>query len=481
MQPASPSSPAARGSTGLLALLALAAVVPQVIVHFASDGVYDIGDGVNHYLFSRYSWRHPELFLHHWAKPLFTLLSSPLAQLGYTGIVCFNLLCAAATAFCAGEIVRAFGLRLAPAAVLLAVFMPLYFTVAVSGLTEPLFALVLVLSVLLMVRRRHASAALVVSFLPFARTEGFFLLPLFAVVLVLRRKPALVPLLATGTAVYSVVGGIHYGDLLWVIHRNPYRDARDIYGSGDLLHFLRAGRGILGTAGCVVFVGAFLSTLRRYLNRGERATFVVEQVWLVFGAFLTYLALHSLLWRFGLFASFGLMRVMAAVSPLGAVGIVIGMNDLRASLPRREWVAAGILALTVGANIYQSVAQPLVPFRLAGEALVMRKAAEWIGERRSREELIYCQHPFITFTLDRDPFDGSIRPLNEVKRGLTTLPPGALVAWDSHFGPAEVGLPLGVLMGRSNLELLRSFELEGDKERSGPASSRPEVHVFRVR
>lgn len=480
--------PSRRGiadSNVVLLLLSAAAIAPSAIIHFTSEGVFDIGDGVHHYEIARYSWQHPELFLDHWGKPLFTLLSSPAAQLGYSGAVGFNLVCTALTAFCAGLLVRALRLSFAPAAVLLTVFMPLPLTVAISGLTEPLFALLLMLSVLLMVRRRPVAAALLVSFLPFARTEGFFLLPLFAVVLLGRRKAPLVPLLAAGTVLYSIVGGFHFGDALWVIHRNPYRGAEEIYGRGSLWHFVAHIRSILGTAGAVSFLVGLLWTLwRARTGVREQRDWLFEPMWLVFGTFLTYLALHSVLWRFGLFGSFGMLRVMAAVSPLAAVGIVIAMNGLRMATLRRGWTDAAVTALVglvVSANAYQSLSQPLIPFGLSGEGRLAMQAAGWIQEQRLDDELMYCEHPYITFNLDRDRFDRSrTRSLWDLN-GTGPWQPGALVVWDSHFGPAEVGIPLDRLRNDPRLELLHSFEPGRAVVRAGRTHDGPAVHVLRVK
>ena len=44
------------------------------------------------YLFARYAPQHPELFFHHWAKPLFVLLSCPFAQFGFIGVKVFNFI-----------------------------------------------------------------------------------------------------------------------------------------------------------------------------------------------------------------------------------------------------------------------------------------------------------------------------------------------------------------------------------------------------
>jgi hypothetical protein len=63
-----------------------------------SDGLGYGGDSFSHYLISRYSWRHPELFLDGWGKPFFTLVSSPFTQLGWPGMIAFNAVTGVLTA-----------------------------------------------------------------------------------------------------------------------------------------------------------------------------------------------------------------------------------------------------------------------------------------------------------------------------------------------------------------------------------------------
>ncbi len=464
--------------TALLLLLSVAAIAAPATVHLVSEGVYDPGDGIHHYEMARYAWRHPELFLNHWGKPLFILLSSPFAQAGYGGAVAFNLLCAAITAWCAGLIARAFGSRLAPAAVLLTVFMPLYFAVIISGLTEPLFALVLVLSVLLMIKQLHAPAALLVSFLPFARTEGFLLLPLFAAVLLLRGRLRLVPVLAAGTLLYSVIGGLHSGDFLWVVHDNPYR-GNGFYGRGSLLQFARNIKLVLGTAGAVLFLAGGVWTAWRMLARRREHELLTEEAWLVFGISLTYLTLHSIFWKFGTFNSYGLMRVMAAVSPLGAVGSIIALKGLQ---KRHYGLAAAVAVLAVSCNLYQATRSAAVPFRITGELVPLEQAAAWIMQHDLNEGLLFCAHPYLTLRLNRDPFDKRrTRRLQALKKETDHVPAGALVAWDSHFGPAEADIALDGLLNDPRFELLQSFTESSKQVNSGKTGESPTVFLFRAR
>ena len=60
--------------------------------YFLGENILDPGDGIKHFQIAKYSWDYPSLLLHHWGKPLFTLLSSPFAQLGFNGMIFFNIL-----------------------------------------------------------------------------------------------------------------------------------------------------------------------------------------------------------------------------------------------------------------------------------------------------------------------------------------------------------------------------------------------------
>src|SRR5262249_11245842 len=148
-------------------------------------------------LISRYSWKHPELFLYNWGKPFFTLLSSPFTQLGWPGMIAFNVSCGVATAYLTYRCRRTLRIPHSVLSIVLLALMPVYFRQIPTGLTEPLFALVVALSGYLFLSGRVVAACLVISFLPLVRTEGLVVLPLFLVALIVKGRLDAAPLLAT--------------------------------------------------------------------------------------------------------------------------------------------------------------------------------------------------------------------------------------------------------------------------------------------
>ena len=63
-----------------------------ILTHFQNEIPPDTGDGIMHFFMSQASWENPTLFLEHWGKPFFILLSSPFAQFGFTGLIVFQVL-----------------------------------------------------------------------------------------------------------------------------------------------------------------------------------------------------------------------------------------------------------------------------------------------------------------------------------------------------------------------------------------------------
>ena len=82
-----------------IVLLLIAALL--IALQWLSTGIDGETDSITHYQIARYAFKYPHFFLDTWGKPLFTILSSPLAQFGYSGAVLFNLICGLLSAWLA--------------------------------------------------------------------------------------------------------------------------------------------------------------------------------------------------------------------------------------------------------------------------------------------------------------------------------------------------------------------------------------------
>ena len=122
---------------GLVLLILSSALV------FCTQNTYDTGDSIQHFLCSRYALVHPRLFLDTWAKPLFVLLTVLPAQAGLVGIMVFQCVVVAVSAHLAYRIAVQLRLPVPWLAVPFTYAAPDYFLMQFSGLTEPLFGLLL--------------------------------------------------------------------------------------------------------------------------------------------------------------------------------------------------------------------------------------------------------------------------------------------------------------------------------------------------
>lgn len=427
-----------------------------------SHGVYDPGDGIMHYQFAHYAWKHPVLLLDHWAKPVYTLLCSPFAQFGYNGAVFFNLLCLCTTGFLAWKTAEQWKIPFAWAAAPLAIFAPIALPVGVSGLTEPLFALVLMTGIYFTAKGRNGLAAIIISFLPFVRTEGFFLAPVFGLVFLLRRDFISIALLATGTLLYSVIGGFVFHDFLWVIHRNPYKGAEAIYGRGPLLHFISLNEFTWGWGITALLVTGMLVYL---LRKRFASTLQRDEMLLTGGIFWVFLILHSVFWWKGLFGSLGLHRVMACTIPLAVLISLRGFQLFSAFIPKRNAQIA-LLSAIIALQFFLSWRQHPLPFVESPQEKVLNESARWIkseGDYRSR--LMYCAHPYLAFAVQHDPWDAK-----EWKQFYCTCPEvkfknGDLVLWESHFAQFDIPFPVQLLSQDTRFREIKRFgEIPANKE-----------------
>jgi hypothetical protein len=439
---------------------------------FFAQGTFDAGDGIRHYLVSRYSWKHPDLLLYSWGKPFFTLISSPFSQFGLIGVNFFNILCALISSLLCFKIAKRLNLNYSILVVFFLCFSPIYFPTMNSGLTEPLFGLILITGIYLMFENKYFLATLIISFLPFVRTEGNLILPFFFCVLLYRKKYFYIPMLAFGTIAYSFIGFLYYKDILWIKNQNPYTGSNaDIYGKGELMHFLNNHNLIWGTALYSLFIfGCFAVVIKLFLsfkkaNWAEtKNSLLPEELFLVYGSFIVYFVAHSIFWWKGLAGSLGLIRVLAGIMPCSALICLRGFNF--AMLPffkRNKYIERIIIALCLFFVVYSPFKHDYFPYKLDNEQAVIKEAGDWFKASPYKDQKVYYLYPLLAHVLNVDSFDpenvGELWGLYpSIKAyGIDVVPDSTIIFWDGHFGPNECRIPLDTIMNDSRFELLKKF------------------------
>ncbi|MDD4109890.1 MAG: hypothetical protein PHH93_14330, partial [Prolixibacteraceae bacterium] len=221
-------------------------ILIQVFLLLFNGSTYGGADNIGHYQIARYSFKYPELFLDLWGKPVYTTLVAPFTLYGYKAAKAFNLILTLLTLWMSSKITDHLFPGRSVFAIILIAFSPVYFLLAISCLTEILFSFVLIAAIFLFIKNRYSLSAVVISFIPFIRTEGFIILPVFALAFLLKRSHLSVFLLFTGTLIYSLTGYFVSGDILWVVNQMPYSLGESIYGSGRLFHFIEKSPDIFG-------------------------------------------------------------------------------------------------------------------------------------------------------------------------------------------------------------------------------------------
>lgn len=442
----------------LALLLSLFFLLLLAMLGILSEGSRGGADDLSHYKFSRYAFQYPELLLDHWAKPVYTLIAAPFAQFGYNGVRLLNALLAALSGYLIFAGSRRKNYSTALWGIVLCLTAPLYFVLAYSGMTEILFGLLLLLSTLWMLESKYLAAALLLSFLPLVRTESVVLLPLYIAAFLLLRKYRYLPFLLTGFLLYSVVGGLVYDDFFWLINRMPYTGAGEIYGSGDLWHFVRNSPRIFGYPLLLFFLtGFFLFIVHFFRHIRQREVWI--RLLLIWAPIFLFFAAHSWVWWQGRGGSAGLLRVMVCIVPLMSLAAMDGLETLYRSL-QKPAVYRWLAGISVVALLYWQLQLWYPhPHPADGEMKTVQEACAFVKENGLDTGKIWYYNPYVFHYLQLNPWDHRLlqERVPDPANPSAGLAAGDVIIWDAHFGPNEGGLPLERLTEDPNLRKLKTI------------------------
>jgi hypothetical protein len=460
--------------------LLLALLVSFVILLFQSEGTAGGADDLNHYRFARYSFSNPGFFFDTKAKTVFTLLRAPVAQLGYTALQISNILLGLAAALLTFYTARKLRYDHPLLALFLLVFAPMYTLMMLSGMNEVMFSFFLILGIYLYFNNKSIWSAVVISMLPFIRTEGFIVFPLFILAFLINRQWKALPLLFSGFLVISLAGTFHYGDFFWMITKNPYTgNASDIYGSGELLYYVDRFNPIFGLPLFVLIVLGLLYIPIYFLRSGkrERPAFITE-VLVGFLPFLAYFCAHSYVWWKGMGNSVGEIRVMAAVFPSAVLLALFAWKNLLGLVKIGNNARAVIGILMAACLVFIPFQVHTIPVPLSPPQKLIKEAVSWLEDMDYSERKIYYWDPFWWYLLDKEPIgnpkvqEGLFDRMNPAKNIL----PGEIILWDAHYGPNEGRLPLERLQDNPDFIEIKDFKPEHPIRVLGGYDY--EIHIF---
>ncbi len=443
-------------STGLAAFL-IALVILQIYFLWKNEVVYEGTDNITHFHMARYAFEYPHLFLHLWGKPVFTTLLAPFTFLGFKGAQLFNLLTAVLTLIFTFKISKSIFPKGALVVVVLTAFAPVYFMLMLSTLTEILFSFVLVVSVYLFMKNKFVFTALLLSFIPFVRSEGIILFPVFAVAFALKRNWYALPALAAGTVFYSFVGFFVFDDFFWLINRFPYPTGSSVYGSGELLHFVNMRNQIFGLPLVILsllgLVYWMIEIFRKFSWKSDNLILFI----IIAGSWTGYFAAHSFVWWQGMGGSLGLIRVIGAVIPLAALTGTKGIQFLAEKIKKQHMLVV-LLGIISVAQVYLFFRQNSLPLKASAVDKLIVKSAAFLKNEKTEGRIFYF-NPDFAFQLGLNPYDSGtsgwffgdkIQPSNSMEFG-------DILIWDAHFGPNEGGVFYETVENDPWLQKIKTF------------------------
>lgn len=422
-------------------VLFIYAIVAALILLFF-DGTGDNGDSISHYLFAKFAPLHPQLFFNHWAKPVYVLLASPFAQFGFTGVKLFNVIVSLLTIFFTFKIAQKLKLKNSIIVTVILIFSPLSFVLTFSGLTEPLFALFIGISLYAILEHKYITACLIVSFLPFVRSEGLIIIGVYGLYFLIKREWKLLPLLLVGHIVYSIAGFFVYKDLFWVFNKIPYAHLSSIYGSGKLFHFFRQLIYVIGVPIYILFWIGTISIVWKSIKK----TITLELQILVFLGFLSFFIAHSLFWYLGIFNSMGIIRVLIGVGPLISIISLTGFNFITEDAFKNKripkFITQGLIIAYI--LIFPFTFNPAAinwerDFNLSQDQRSAIQVVDFINQNMGPDHRFVFAHPYLSEVLKIDHFDDNKR-LELTRDVINQIKPGDIIIWENWFAVVGQGV-----------------------------------------
>lgn len=353
-------------------VILLSLLIFFTVISLLSEGFYGGSDNIAHYHISHYAFKYPHLFLDHWGKPLFTALSSPFSQFGFHGLKIFNVILGLLISLFSYKIVKAFNYKSPWLIIIFNCFTPLFLIMLFTGLTEILFAFVLIFAVYLTIKEKYIFSALVISLLPLARTEGIIIIPLFLFAYIFYKKYKAIPFLLSGFVIYSIIGFFYYNDFFWLINQNPYSGVKYIYGSGSIFHFIGNYHTIFGRPLTFLLATGIIALIYNLIKKPNLKKTAIKEI-----------------------------RVMAGITPLAAILALKGFGFVFETFRIKKTYLIMISAIIIsGIIIRTGILANEIPVKLDKGQLMVKQSCNWLHSSKFYDNNIYYFDPVICYYLE---------------------------------------------------------------------------------
>mgnify|MGYP006283107425 FL=1 len=452
-----------------IAILIISAFLFSILVFFGK-GVYGGADNAAHFKYARYAFDNPRFFFNYWAKPGYTSMIAPVAQMGFDAVRVFNVILGIIAAFFTYLIGKRLNYKNAFLLPLLVIFAPGFATSMMSTNTETAFIFITVLSFYFIVKENYKAGIIILSFAFLFRPEAVFFMGVVGLIILFKKKFKLIPWFFTGAIVFFVIASWFYGGMEWLKDFFPY-GSPDEYGggTGDFLHYARKSKLIFGIPHAlllalgvvVVLAGLFWNKIR------ENQHIIFNKYLLILFSLVGFYLIQSIaIWK-GLGTSYGPFRHMVPVIPFSALIALDGYNILYRYIGKYRYI--GITLTLVLA--YLLIRTPFhiadIPTQLKPDQEAVYKATKWLKTSKYYDNKIYFYNSFFTaFDDDLDPYNPARATFSWGIKDTKKVPEGSIIMWDPHFAPGR-GDPLEEFKDNPNFKLLKIIRPEYKFEKNG--------------
>lgn len=432
-----------------------------------SIGVFGGNDNFAHWVLARYAWQYPELFLRMWGRPVYTFFFSFSAYGGIQGLKVMNTLLFGLTALLTADTAKLMGFKNTVWLAILTLSVPLMFEMSVSGMTEIPMALVVIGSLNLYYRQNGLWAAILISFAPFTRPEGWLFIAALGGLWTLQMQWKRIPWLLTGTLIMSLIGWGVYGSPIWFLEKNPY-PMESPYGSGSFWTFVNH---LPNSLNIIVFIGFVLGHFLLFIGTSKKE--VLERFALIVAPFWLFVFAHSYMWYKGIVGSMGLTRVMVSVFPLALLMSWAAWNQLGRIRRPLGTLALAVLSVSMVIVVWSEYNFPKPE---DGFTRFSRSVGHWYRDSEYAGHKLICDNQRLLYFTEKDPFKpGNVQRFFP-KRYFPDIngnEEGLFILWDSRT--ASQRFPVERIMNESKYRLVKVFR---PSTHSGQPGKFFEVYAF---
>ena len=429
-------------------------------------------DGITHYLARRFALSQPLHLVGVWSRPLCVAMYCIPARFG--GLIGTRVMSLALVLLMLPllwNVSRRLGVRWLTFPCLFLLTQPLLFAHSFSEMTEIPFAFLLLVMFWAYQARWFSVLACLTAIAPLGRPEGFGLLLIVGIALLLHRRYAWVLVLPMGLILWSYAGWWLFGKPTaypwwkWLPNNWPYSPA-SVYGHGSIFWLIGVLPAVIGPVGFGFAVfgvwRAFLplpvlpgegwgegrasdltaqsphpNPLPEYRERGLISQFVSDHAFrcrvLVALIALSVLVAHSILWQLGKMASNGEPRYLLIAAPFWAILSAIGLEWIVA---RFHWRRAGwVFIVAAFAPIVANRLYPCFPLGIQNDDRLTNEVTDWLATQpqlRERYPLLVAAMPHLFIKLDIDKDDSRVTG-DPSQQGIMHPKPGELCIWDDIY------------------------------------------------